>query len=327
MKLSSTSRFIALLGLVITLTISVALLGGCAAKPAPTDTKAATDAAKSMKIGTLQTDDLLPLWVAQDKGYLKSAGLDVEIIVFQSAQEQIAAITSGEIDGIMTDMVVSTQLTASGTPMRAVTVMQGAPAGILASKDSGITTLKDLAGVPVGCSSSTILEYIVDKSLADNGVAQADIKIEEIKKLPVRFEMLASNKIKAAALPWTFFALGEAQGATVLLDERQASAYTSTVLDFSEKYLNQEGATAAIAALLGSWDKGVDDINLDPDSYRDMCIEKAGLPDALRTIYQVRHYPKSALPSVDQLESVMTWMVGKGYLKEPFAVQSLIFGR
>lgn len=322
MKSIHAKRFLTL-SLALALVLLAALLGGCSQDTATPDTH--TNRAKAIKIGTLQTDDLLPLWVGQEKGYLKEAGLDVEIIVFQSAQEQIAAITAGEVDGIMTDMVVSTQLSASGTPMRAVTVMQGAPAGILSSKDSGITSLKQLAGVPIGCSSPTILEYIVGRALADNDVAAGDIKIEEIKKLPVRFEMLTSNQIKAAALPWTFFQLGKASGATPLLDEAQASAYTSTVLDFSQKYLDTEGAPQAIEALLGSWDKAVDDINADPNSYRDLFVDKASLPDALRSVYQVRQYPKSALPQAEQLESVITWMVDKGYLKEPLAVDGLIF--
>ena len=318
------------IALAILVIVSLAALAGCG-KAA--DNKTGADAKKSsaqtqtIKIGTLQTDDILPLWVAQSEGVAKKSGINLDIITFQSAQEQIAAMTAGEIDGMMTDMVVPMQLTAGGTPVKAITVMQGAPAGIVAAKKSGIKEIKGLAGVKTGASSATVIEYILDKALSDAGVAEKEIKVEEIKKLPVRFEMLNSGKIKAAGLPWTFYTLAVAQGATPLVDQEMASQYTSTVLEMSDKFLSNAQAAAQVKALLSAWDQGVDKINANPNSYQELLASKANLPAPLKKAYQVRTYPKSALPEQSQVEDVANWMVQKGYLKKSIAYKDFVYSQ
>ena len=279
-----------------------------------------------VRVGTMATDDLLPLWVAEHEGYLTDAGLDVEIINFQSRLESRAAMTAGEIDAMMTDMIVAAQMTeAEGA--RAVTVMQTTPAGIIASPDSGITSLPELAGVPVGNNVASILEFILDKALTDAGVDSDDIVIETIEKLPVRLEMLMNNQLSAAVLPWTLFQLAEMQGATALLDEETARDYTSTVLVFSEGFLADAAAPATVDALLAEWDRAVAAINADSDAYRELLIEKANLPEPLRETYVIRQYPKTGSPSQEQFDAVHTWMIEKGYLEGPIPYNEFVYER
>ncbi|TLM87312.1 MAG: ABC transporter substrate-binding protein, partial [Actinobacteria bacterium] len=65
--------------------LAAAMLGGCstggkteAVKPAE-----ATATPAAVKIGTLATEDSLPLWVAEDRGYFAVEGLPkVEIVTF-----------------------------------------------------------------------------------------------------------------------------------------------------------------------------------------------------------------------------------------------------
>lgn len=321
-------RSFSILVLVLSLVMLTGLLTACGSSSTANNGAAKTTTAvnKTIKIGTLQTDDILPLWVAQKEGILKKAGLNVQIITFQSSQEQVAAMTAGDIDGMMSDMVVALQLSAAGTKMRAVTVMlQGAPVGIIARKGSRITSIEQLAGVKTGCSSNTVVEYVYDKALTDAGVPANKIKTEEIKKLPVRFQMLTSNKIDAAVLPWTFFTLAQASGATPLLSRQQSSAYTSTVLEFSDTYLQSSGASKDMKTLLSCWNQGVDKINANPDSYRSLLATNAKLPDPLNTTYKVSTYPKTALPDQKQFEDVVKWMVGKGYLKSAIQYNDSVY--
>ena len=305
----------------LTALIVAALLGilvtACApAPPKPTLT---------LRVGTLQTDDLLPLWVAEDRGLLKDAGLNVEITTFLSAQEQTAAVTAGQIDAIMTDMVVGAQLTAAGVAMRFVTKMQSAPAGVVAGAGTGIKTAADLAGVATGCASPTILEYIYDKALGDAGVPADQIKTTEIKKLPVRLQMLLSGQIEAAVLPWTLYQLAVAQGAVPVLGLDQVGDYTSTVLAFRQAWLDHPDANAFVKTLLGVWDKAVDVINTDPAAQRGLLATKASLPSPLDTTYEVRQYPKSGPPPIQQVDDMLAWMSAKGYLASPVTSSDLIF--
>jgi len=319
----------ATLSLSVLATVAALALTACSASTTTPTTTASSDSSAvtlpALRVGTLQTDDLLPLWVAEDQGFLKAAGLDVTITTFQSAQDQIAAVTAGQIDAIMTDMVVGAQLSAGGTPMRYVTVMQGAPAGVVAGADTGIKTAADLAGVETGCASPTILEYIYDKALTDAGVPADQIKTTEIKSLPVRLQMLTAGQIKAAALPWTLFQLAVAQGAVPVLGLDQVGNYTSTVFTVSQKWLDQPGATDAMTALLAQWDKAVTTINADPNAQRALLASKANLPSPLDTTYQVRQYPSAGAPPAQQVTDVLDWMTSKGYLTTPLTASDMIW--
>lgn len=305
----------------------LATLAGCAPEE-PVDGAAGTVEAGTellpVRVGTLTTDDLLPLWVAESGGQLTEAGLEVEITVFASAQEQIAAMSAGEIDAMMTDMVVPVNLTNGGVPVRAVTAMQTAPAGIVAGKDSNVTSVAQLAGVKTGNSSGTILEYIYSRALTDAGVPADQIVTEEIKALPVRVELLNSGQIKAAVLPWTLYGAGLAAGGVPVLDRAAAEPYSQTVLCFSQKFLDQNGAPETVASLLAAWDVAVDTINADPNAQRDLLAEKTGLGDKLAK-YELRTYPKVAAPDQAMWEDVVSWMVERGYLTEPIAYDQLVY--
>ena len=50
------------------------------------------------KVGVLRLSSSAPVFIAQDKGYFRDAGLDVELKFFDAAQPIAVAITSGDID-------------------------------------------------------------------------------------------------------------------------------------------------------------------------------------------------------------------------------------
>ena len=313
---------------VLALVLASVVLVGCGG--AKTDASSAGSSASSkpatpvtIKVGTLQTDDILPLWVALDKGMMKAQNLDVQVTTFQSAQEQVAAMTAGKIDAMMTDMVVPVQLNAAGTKVKAVTVCQTAPAGIIAAKGSGITQLSQLAGVPAGSASPTAMEYIYDTALKNAGVPADQIKTTEIKKIPVRLQMLGAGQLKAAVLPWTLFTMAQQQGGVPLLDQNQAASLTSTVLVFSQKFLDTKDADATLGTFLSQYDQAVSDINANPDSFRDLLVKEAKLPAAVASTIKVRQYPAVGLPDQKQFEDVVSWMQAKGYIKASQSYEDL----
>ena len=66
-----------------------------------------------VRIGVLQIADSFPLYVAVEEGLFEKHSLDVEIIEFQSASDQSVAYEAGELDGMMTDMIVQSLINKS----------------------------------------------------------------------------------------------------------------------------------------------------------------------------------------------------------------------
>src|ERR1041385_3926028 len=56
------------------------------------------ETALKAKVGVLRLSSSAPVFIAQDKGYFKEAGLDIELKFFDAAQPIAVAVTSGDVD-------------------------------------------------------------------------------------------------------------------------------------------------------------------------------------------------------------------------------------
>ncbi len=291
-------------------------LAGCSSEEEGSDQQG-EPSSSSMRIGTLQTEDSLPFWAAEE-GLYAQQGVEAEIITFQSAQELSTAFAAGEIDGAMTDAQVSAALAASGIAVELAWVTLGATPeqgrfGIMTSPESGIQSLTDLAGVPIGVGSNTVPEYVMDRLMEAAGVPDDQIVGEEIKKLPVRYESMANNQVAAAALPGSLLALGEANGMVLLADDTQGDNISQSVFAVRQSWID-EGGQGALDAVRAAWNEAVSQINADPEGFRQLLVEKASLADAVADTYPISTYPEAALPTEDMVQPVLDWMQAKGYL-------------
>lgn len=291
-------------------------LFGCAQESGQ-DATGAQDAAK-MRIGTMQTEDALPFWVAEAQGDYAEAGVEVEIVTFQSAQELSAAFAAGEIDGAMTDAQVSAALTAGGVDVDLAWVTLGTEAsqgrfGIMTSPDSGVKTLADLAGKGIGVGSNTVPEYVMDKLMQRAGVPADEIVGEEIKKVPVRYEAMANNQVAAAALPGSLLALGEATGMVLVADDTEGENLSQSVFAVRDAWI-QDGGQAALDKVRAAWNQAAESINADPENFRALLVEKANLPQVVADTYPIATYPQASAPQASMIDDVLSWMKDKGYL-------------
>lgn len=279
----------------------------------------ASGSVDTVTIGTLATEDMLPYWVAGQEGLFEQAGIDADIVVFQSATELIAGISSGSVDLAMTDPMVTASLFASGTDVRMMWVTLGlAPEqgrfGIMVGPNSSITSIDQLAGVPVGVGSNTVLEYVMDELMADAGIPSDQIVVEELQKLPVRYQALMSGEVEAAALPGSLLALGEASGCRLVADDTTGGNLSQSVMIGTGDFADPSANIDLVDRLTGVWDDAVDMINADPEKYRSVLVENANLPEEIAGGYPVSEYPHAELPTSDMVDPVLEWMSDKGYL-------------
>lgn len=280
-------------------------------------------------IGTLPTEDALPLWVAEQLGLFEEAGLSVEIVTFQAATERDAAFAAGEVDAFMGDIIAAANLEAGGIPVTIGTIMLGSVPeegrfGVVAAPGTGYNELGALAGVPVGTSSATIQEYVLEGLMRQADVAQADVVVEQVDKVPVRFELLMNGQLQAAALPEPLLSLAVTQGAVLLADDTVGENLSQTVLVFSDEYLADPGGIETEMVLLDVWDLAVAQVNADPDSWRDVLVEQARLPEPIKDSYLVNTYPEHQVPTQAQIDSVLEWMTDKGYLTKTLTYEQLV---
>jgi len=289
----------------------------------------AREEARPIRLGLLPITDNLPFWVAEEKGYFKQQGVKVELVGFDSAMKRDAAITGGQIDGALGDILAVSLLNSGGTNVKIVSLGQGVTPeegrfSILAAPNSGITSLQDLKNVGIGCSLKTIQEYVLDNLLTANGFREEEIKKIAIPNMSLRLNSLLQGSIKAAILPDPLAALAETKGARLLLDDTRENI-SQTVIYFREDVLDRD--MAAARKIMRAYAQAVEDIMADPDAFNNLLATKAGTPKEV--LVSKDHgmrllFSPPTLPQEDQIERVQRWMVRRGLLARPFAYTDLV---
>ena len=171
---------------------------------------ARAEEALKAKIGVLRLSSSAPVFIAQDKGYFRDAGLDVELKFFDAAQPIAVATTSGDVDFGITAFTAGLYNLAGKGTLKVIGGMSREKAGYpligyFASNNAyaaGLTTPKGLAGkrvavTQVGSSFHYSLGLLADKY----GFKLSDVKIVPLQSLSNAAAALKGETVDAALLP------------------------------------------------------------------------------------------------------------------------------
>jgi len=281
---------------------------------------AATQGGESAPIPTLRMVllpiiDNLPMYVAQQEGLFAKYGVNVAFIPVASAAERDQVIAAGQGDGIINEIVSTILYNKDGVQVQIVRLARvptpdSAQYHILVSGQSGITSVEQLKGVPIGISQGTIIEYITDRLLEAEGLAPTDIKTVAVPKIPDRLALLSSGELKAATIPDPLAYLAVQQGASFLVQDSKYPQYGHSTYAFRKPVIDQN--PAAIRAFLAAIEDAINDINADPTRWGELLKEQKLVPEALLATYQVPPFPSKSVPSEQLWADVLSWAKEKG---------------
>ena len=143
----------------------------------------------------------LPLTVAEQKGFFKDEGLDVEIVDFAGGARALQAVVGGSADVVSGAFEHNINMQAKGQPMRAFVLQGRAPQIVLAVSNKTMPNYKsvaDLKGKKIGVtapgSSTNIMANFV---LAKNGLKPADVSFVGVGASQGAVAALRSGQIDA----------------------------------------------------------------------------------------------------------------------------------
>ncbi len=283
----------------------------------------------SLKIGLLPILDVLPIYVADQEGYFKEQGIQVELVPFASAVERDTALQSGQIDGEINDLISAAFLNRDEDRVRVVRVaMRATPHkamfAILAASSSEIQSAADLADVEIAISTNTVIEYVTDQILQAEGLAPENIAKTEVSKIPVRLELLDKGQVQAATLPEPLASLALKQGARLVVDDTTHTDVSQSIVSFRLQTI--KGKPNTVKKFLAAYEKGVEALNSDPDSYYGLLIEKGRVPEPVQDSFTMPHFPAAEVTSEAEFQRVIDWMLAKDLLAEPIPYDRLVDG-
>ena len=300
--------------------ILVLLFAGCT----QTTQQPQEEVKTKIKMGILPIEDALPFVVADEEGLFKKHGLDVEIIKFQSAIERDAALTSGEVNVVLTDPLAVILLRNGGVDVKIVSLCLGKTPQegvftILAAPNSSITKVEDLEGKKLAISSNTIIEYVTDRMLGN-------VKAEkvEIKSIPLRLQALLEGKVDAATLPEPLASLAILKGAKkVVSDADLPESISHTVIVFKSEAMKDD----VVKRFLAAYDEAVERINANPEKYRQKFLEIGRVPKPLAESYKMPKYPKSQTFPKEFYDGYLEWAMQKKLIEKSIPYEEAVYVR
>jgi NitT/TauT family transport system substrate-binding protein len=299
------------------------------------------------KVGVLRLSSSAPVFIAQDKGYFKDAGLDIELKFFDAAQPIAVATTSGDVDVGITAFTAGLYNLAGKGTLKVIGGMSREKAGYpligyLASNNAyaaGLKTPKDLAGkrvavTQVGSSFHYSLGLLADKY----GFRLADVKVLPLQSLSNAAAALKGETVDAALLPAsTARKLIDDGGAKLLGWVGDETPWQLGAVFASPKTLANKPLVTKLLAALARADREYHDVILTAVADGKAPVNEATKP-LLEIIAKYTNLPVEQVVGncayidpdgrldVKNVGNQIEWLQGQGFVDKGFGAADIIAG-
>ncbi|MCP1840040.1 NitT/TauT family transport system substrate-binding protein [Bradyrhizobium sp. USDA 4524] len=297
------------------------------------------------KIGVLRLSSSAPVFIAQDKGYFRDAGLDVELKFFDAAQPIAVATASGDVDFGITAVTAGLYNLAGKGTLKVIGGMSREKAGYpligyFASNNAyaaGLRTPKDLAGkrvavTQVGSSFHYSLGLLADKY----GFKLSEVKVVPLQSLSNAAAALKGETVDAALLPVsTARTLMDSNGAKLLGWVGDETPWQLGAIFASPKALtNAPLVTRLLTALtradheyhdviLTAIKDGVAPINDKTRPLLEIIAKYTNLPVA-QVVGNCAYIDPDGKLDVKNLDNQIKWLQGQGFVDKGFDANAII---
>ena len=282
---------------------------------------------KTLKIAVLPIIDTLPMYVAQQEGLFAKHGVDVEFVPVASAPERDQLLAAGGADGTINETLAVMLFNRESVQMQVVRYALRPTVGsghffILASSESGISSVDGLKGVEIGVSQGTVIEYVTERLLQADGFTSDEIKTIAVPKIPDRMALLASGELHAGVMPDPLASLVVSQGGVIVADDSNHPEYGFSVISFRKEVIdaNRESVERFLAAV----EEATALLNAEPAKYKNVLSEQKLVPPPLLESYRTPVFPAAGVPSVEEWNDALLWLKEKGILSTDVSYQDSV---
>jgi NitT/TauT family transport system substrate-binding protein len=250
-----------------------------------------------LKIGLLPVEDTVLLIAAAERGFFVQKGLQVELVNFQSALDKDAAAIAGTLDGHFCEIISVMVQQASGRNFKVAAVTSATSPyrrmfGLVTSPASAGLDLSGMRGKTLLTARQTITDFLADVFWRAGGLPENFMERRDIKKIPVRMQLLMSSQADAALVPEPMLSVAETAGGKVLMDDREIPDMPLAVVALDGR-LPPRVFTAFREALALS----VDWVNAEPGEAKGLMTARGLIPPELAGTYRLPAFDPATIPS------------------------------
>lgn len=204
-----------------------------------------------------------PLFLAQEKGFFKKHGIDVELSIVDGLAERKQALAGGKVDGMATAQDVQVTLAASDIPVQVVWLLDDSYGGdgILAKKD--IKSAADLKGKKVAFEVGSTSHLLMLTVLKSAGLTEKDVEVVPMSAGDAGAAFMA-GKVDAAVTWEPWLSKGASAEGQVLVSTKDLPGIIMDSISFRKEVIDQrpddiKAFVAAMAEAMDYWKANKDE--------------------------------------------------------------------
>jgi len=291
-----------------------------------------------VRIAYLPNIHALPFYLAVDKGYFKTEGLDIEPVKFEAPNQIIDALLSNQVGFAAPGAAAGiTAVSQSKKPdsIKIYSVQGGTETltneSFVVKTDSTITSFADLKGKKLGHLPGIQWQTISRDILAKNGLeAGEDVTLVDLA-IPLQVPALASGQVDAllAIEPSPTIAVAKGIGKIVKKSptiQYIANPFYAGVGDVTTKYMTENPEVTQ--KILRVFKKANDEVSANPDAARPHLKGWTALDDSLINdvpLLQYRMYDEIDEKDISALQAFFDIFTKYGVIDGEVDARSLIY--
>ena len=283
-------------------------------------------AGETVTIGYLPSDHDAALFVADAQGKFAENGINTKLVQFNNGGDLMTAMASGDVDVGYVGITPVLSSIEKGVPVKVISAAQTEGSGIVVAKNSGISSVYDLAGKKIATPGEASIQHmLLTYYLEQNGMSIKDVKVSAMK-VPSMNDALKTNKIDGMITFEPYVTIAEENGAVELVDSSEILPnHPCCVVAASDKFISEHPNETA--KILEIHENATDFINSNTD-------EAAGLlPEDIVSDVEVEKESLSSFSLISGLDDsfkkdVMDFMnleVDLGVLKKPISEDKIFW--
>jgi len=163
----------------------------------------------------------LPVYVAQEKGFFKDAGLEVLLVMFNAGSTNLQALAGGDIQIMGSAFVETVGGRAAGMDIKNFWgICNLMPFQLYSQAD--FKSMKDARGKRFAISRfGSLTDFLTRATLRHFGLDAKDVTILQIGSTPARFAALTAKAVDASIVWFPVTEIAKSQGYNKLLDLKE----------------------------------------------------------------------------------------------------------
>ncbi len=268
-------------------------------------TNALPDDSAQLRIAVMPTIDCLPLYVAEERGLFKQAGIDVSLFLFQAQMDCDTALQRGHVNALVSDLVRVSHMNENDTMELKMVTSTELNWQLLSTRNARVTQFKQLDNKAMAMTRFSAT-HMLSQMIVDSAKVQPErVFLIQVNDVNVRLNMLQNGIMDVVWLPEPQATVARKYQAYLLADTRKLNHRLGVVA-----FKKGAATVRQVDAFKKAYNQACDSINqLGVENYTDIITRRCNASkETIDSLPKNITFQPAAAPRKADVELATNWL-------------------